>query len=69
MTIKDLKNYIKYRLEFTKKEYNVSSWGYQPTDKMNSDEAYERGFYEALKRILKDLNYINNSNNQRSWFN
>jgi hypothetical protein len=55
MTKKELANWIKKELKDIKQRWDTSAWDYQEVDRMDSEEAFDRGYGTALEVLLKKL--------------
>jgi hypothetical protein len=55
MTIKKIIKELKAELKDIEKDYDPSDWDYQDVDKLDSNEAYARGYYRAYESVLSML--------------
>ena len=55
MNNKEIIKDIKKEIKTIEKEYDSADWGYSSLSKMNSEEAFSRGYYRALNATLKML--------------
>ena len=46
---------IKKEIKTIEKEYDTADWDFVDVDRMNSDEAFNRGYYRALQNFNKML--------------
>jgi hypothetical protein len=53
MTKKELANWIKKELNDIKQRWDTSAWDYLEVDRMDSEEAFDRGYGTALEVLLK----------------
>ena len=51
-----VKNLIKTEIKFIEKDYDPSGWNYIEVDRMESDEAFNRGCYRVYNQVLSWLN-------------
>ncbi len=49
----NLKKEIRSEMKAIAREYKVSNWSYERVERMEPDEAFNRGYYRALQNILK----------------
>jgi len=51
-----VKTMIKVEIKAIKKDYDPSNWDYIEVDRMESDEAFNRGCYRVYNQVLSWLN-------------
>lgn len=55
MNNKNITKNIEKEIKTIEKEYDTTDWDFTDVDKMNPNEAYNRGYYRALQSFIKML--------------
>jgi hypothetical protein len=61
MTTKQVIQSLKREIKKIEKEWDVSNWCYVSADRLDGVEAYDMGYYEAMKATLHNLENGNNT--------